>query len=54
MEIKARYSGIWVDKDAFINLATLTNAAQRADEIGLGANWQLCSRVCSCYIKRAD
>ena len=41
LEIKARYGGIWVNKDAFISLANSTTSAQRADDISLGLNWHL-------------
>lgn len=41
VELKVRYTGLVVDKDAFTSLASLASAAQRADEITVGANWHL-------------
>lgn len=44
-EAKVRYDGLWVDKDTFANLATLTSSAQRADAFTAGLNWHLNQNV---------
>ena len=41
LELAGRFSGLWVDKDAFATLAAPSTSAQRADAWNLGLNWHL-------------
>ncbi len=41
VELVGRYSGLVVDKDAFINVAQQSASIQRADAVAIGVNWHL-------------
>ena len=45
LELAARYSALWVDRDAFPVFAAATQSARRADAESLGLNWYLNGNV---------